>query len=446
MKMNIWMNSHNKKELKQKKMELEFQDDTDSIENEVVNIYPEITFQTIEGFGGAITDAAAYVYSLMSKEQKAKMLQTYFSEKQMQYGLIRIHMDSCDFSTEMYEAMSDENDRELKSFSFSRTEKYIIPMLEDAKRAAGKKLEIMLSPWSPPAFMKTNGERRFGGELKPGYEGFWADYICRYIMEFRKRGFLVRRISLQNEAKAVQTWDSCIYTPEQEKVFLRDHMYPALMRHGLEDVEVFVWDHNKERVFDRVNHIVDDSTKHMVAGVACHWYSGDHFEALDMTRKLHPDLKLIMSESCIEFRTFKAEEEWEYAVKLSHELIGDLNHGICAFYDWNILLDETGGPNHAGNLCHAPFLYNKETKQLIPQITQKTFYHFSHFIRPGAVRIGCSRYTEKIEAVAFQNPDGKIVVILFNPTGKEIPVVLRCKDKVVKWILPAETIATGYEV
>ena len=207
MKLN-WINTWPDGETTRK--EFAFLPDKEGVENHVVNLYPEITFQTMEGFGGAITDAAGYVYSLMKEEQKHQLMETYFSPEQMKYGIVRIHMDSCDFSTEMYEAMSDPSDRELKTFSFSRTEKYILPMLADAENAAGKKLKLMLSPWSPPAFMKTNGERKHGGSLKPEYREFWADYICRYILEFRKRGYEVQRISLQNEPKAVQPWDSCI--------------------------------------------------------------------------------------------------------------------------------------------------------------------------------------------------------------------------------------------
>ena len=125
--------------------------------------------------------------------------------------LVWVHIDSCDFSTGMYEAMSDPTDRDLKTFSFERTEKYILPMLTDAQKAAGKPLKLMLSPWSPPAFMKTNGNRVGGGKLKPEFRDFWADYICRYIEEFQKRGFYVQRISLQNEPKAVQTWDDLFF-------------------------------------------------------------------------------------------------------------------------------------------------------------------------------------------------------------------------------------------
>lgn len=413
------------------------------LENQVVNLYPDVKFETIEGFGGAITDAAAYVYSLMDEEQKKQLMTTYFSPERMKYGIVRIHMDSCDFSTEMYEAMSDANDIEMKSFSFARTEKYILPMLEDAQRAAGKPLKLMLSPWSPPSFMKTNGQRTYGGSLKPEYRAMWANYICRYIVEFEKRGYQVQRMSLQNEPKAVQTWDSCIYTAKEEKEFLRDFMYPALKAHGLEHVEIFIWDHNKERVYERICEIVDDSTRDMVAGIAFHWYSGDHFEALELVRNKFCDKKMIISESCIEYSKFEEADVISGALRLSHEIIGDLNHGMTAFYDWNLLLDEHGGPNHVGNFCHAPFLYDTVQKKLMPQLLQQHFEHFSHYLCPGSVRMGYSKYTEQVDVTAYQNPDGKKVVVMLNKSKEILPVNMRMQGEVVEFLLYPESITTG---
>ena len=122
-------------------------------EEQLINLYPQVKHQTMDGFGGAITDSAAYIYSLMSPEQKKQMLTEYFGHNRMKYRFVRIPIDSCDFSLEHYEADGDENDPELENFSFTRVEKYILPMLVDAEAAYGKKLEIMLSPWSPPAYM-----------------------------------------------------------------------------------------------------------------------------------------------------------------------------------------------------------------------------------------------------------------------------------------------------
>ncbi len=417
--------------------------DSEGIENQVVNLYPDTGFENFEGFGGAITDSAAYVYSLMNEDQKKELLNIYFSDRQMNYQMVRIHMDSCDFSTEMYEAVSDPDDVKLSSFSFERTEKYIIPMLRDAEKIAGRKLKIMLSPWSPPAFMKTNDSRKNGGSLKPEYADLWAEYICRYISEFRKREFEVQRISIQNEPKAVQTWDSCVYTAEQEKEFLEEHLYPALQRHGFDDTEVFIWDHNKERVFERVETIVEGAAAGMVTGAACHWYSGDHFEALDMVRHFYPDMKLIISESCIEYSKFDAKDQFANAARLSHEIIGDLNHGVTAFYDWNLLLDEKGGPNHVGNYCQAPFLYDTGSGTLIPQEISRHFNHFSHFIRPGSARIGFSRYTDSFDMTAYKNPDGKIVAVWLNRGNCEVPINVRIKGEVFKFVLEPESITTG---
>lgn len=314
-------------------------------------------------------------------------------------------------------------------------------MLEDAKKTAGENLKLMLTPWSPPAFMKTNGKRTGGGKLKSEYRKLWAEYICRYIREFQNRGFEVQRISIQNEPKAVQTWDSCLFTAEEEKSFLRDFLYPTMKSHGFENIEVFIWDHNKERIYERVRDTVDEETREMVSGAAFHWYSGDHFEGLELVRRLYPELKLIMSESCLEYSIFDEKNIESVTNKLCHEIIGDLNHGMCAFYDWNLLLDEKGGPNHVGNYCHAPFLYDVEKKKLLPQKTQEQYEMFSHFICPGSVRVQTTKFTEQIDTVAYRTPDGRIVLILLNK-GKELEAVnIRLGKMVGSLLLPAGILA-----
>lgn len=417
--------------------------DDDGTENRVVNLYPSITYHTIEGFGGAITDAAGYVFSQMNEEQKEQLLTMYFSEENMNYNLVRIHMDSCDFSTHLYSAVTDEQDTDLSSFSFKDTEKYIIPLLDAAQKKAGNKLKIMLSPWSPPVFMKTNNNRKNGGSLKPEYRKLWAEYLCKYIETFKNRGYEVVRMSIQNEPKAVQTWDSCVYSPEEEKQFLRDYLYPALKRHNLEDIEVFIWDHNKERLFERAQAVIDKDTDSMVSGLAFHWYSGDHFEALDLVREKYPDKKLILSESCLEFCKYDKSMEDENARRLAHDMIGNLNHGMQAFYDWNILLNEKGGPNHVNNFCDAPYLFDEQKKVLIERRILRYYWHFSHFIKPGAVRLAATRYTSGLEVTAWRNPDGKIAVIFLNMSEEDLPCVLRINGRMAEFCVKQGAIISG---
>lgn len=411
-------------------------------EEQVINLYPQITYQTVDGFGGAITDSAAYIYSLMAPEQKKQLLEEYFGRDKMKYRFVRIPIDSCDFSLEHYEADSDETDELLEKFSFDRTEKYILPMLRDAEQVYGGKLDIMLSPWSPPAYMKTNGERNHGGKLKDCYRQRWAEYICRYIHEFRSRGFHVTMLTLQNEPKAVQTWDSCTYTAEEEKDFLLHFVWPTLVRWGMDDMKIYIWDHNKERAYEWAEAIIDEPTTHILAGVAFHWYSGDHFEVLRMIREQFPGKELILSEACIEFSRYSPEDNLVNAEKYAHDLIGNLNEGMCTFLDWNLVLDEKGGPNHVGNFCDAPFLYNTAEKQLEPREIQVYLRHFSHFIDSGMERIGLSRYTNKLEATAFQNSD-KIVFVILNQTDEEIPAYVRIQDTCAKVMMKPHSICSG---
>ena len=411
-------------------------------ECQVVNIYPELEYEQFEGFGGAVTEAAGYIYSQMNEKQRRELIHHYFSPEEMNYRLVRVHLDSCDFCLGQYEAMSDPSDTDLSSFSFARTEQYIIPMLKAAREERKGDLHLMLSPWSPPRFMKSNGLREAGGRLKPEYRAFWAKYLCRYIQEFIKRGFHVQRISIQNEANAVQTWDSCLYTAEEEKVFLRDYLCPEMAAQKLDDIEVFIWDHNKERLFERVRDTVDPSTSALVAGAAFHWYSGDHFEQMDLVKKLYPKMKLIMSESCLEYRFFNESNIEPSIRKLCHEIISDLRHGMQAMYDWNLVLDERGGPNYVGNYAHAAYLYDTGSQTLLPQKTLQYYYQLSHYIEPGSTRLQTTCFSDLLESVAYRTPGGRLVLVLFNRSENPMPVTVRIREKGASLLLPGSNMTS----
>ena len=398
-------------------------------ENHVVNLHPEIVYQTWEGFGGAMTEAAAYNYSLMDDAQKKALCETYFSPDRMNYQLVRIPIDSCDFSLNQYTG-------------FERPARYIVPMLRDAEKAHGAPLSILLSPWSPPVEWKSNDTREQGGRLLPEHYNDYAEYLCTYILWYRKQGFSVRALTLQNEPHAVQTWDSCVWTAKEQKAFLRDAMRPAMEKHGLTDIEIYLWDHNKERVYEWMRDVVDAETDSMVTGAAVHWYSGDHFEDLQLIREQFPDKKLIVSESCFEYRVYGNIEPSFSAQKLGHELIGDLNSGISAFCDWNLLLDERGGPCYVENYCLAPFLYDTGEKKLKPQFLQQVLELFSRSIIPGSVRIANSRASEQVEASAWKRPDGTLTLMLLNKSDGIAPICVRIDGKEAELILSPKSVSS----
>ncbi|MDO5399957.1 MAG: glycoside hydrolase family 30 protein [Eubacteriales bacterium] len=411
-------------------------------EDQLVNLYPQVRYQALEGFGGAVTESAGYVFSQMSPERQQELLRAYFGPDAMGYKMVRIPIDSCDFSLGHYEADSDEEDVNFEHFSFRRVEQYILPLLDAAQEAAGEKLDIMLTPWSPPRYMKTNGDRNHGGSLKPQYRKRWAEYICRYIAEYRRRGYSVTKLTIQNEPKAVQTWDSCIFTAAEEKAFLKDFLWPSLEAHGLTDIGIYLWDHNKERALEWADAILDEQTAPMVEGIAFHWYSGDHFETLGMIRERFPDKKLLLSEACIEYSKFDAGDYLRNAQKYAHDMIGNFCQGMNTFLDWNLVLDAQGGPNHVKNYCDAPYLFDAEQDRLIESNIRGYIWHFSHFLPAGAVRIGLSRYTDKLELAAFQVGEA-LVFIALNRTDGDIPAYIRLDEQCAKITVPANAIATG---
>ncbi|MBQ6886380.1 MAG: glucosylceramidase [Lachnospiraceae bacterium] len=391
----------------------------------VVNVYPEVTYQKVRGFGGAFTEAAAHNYAGMSDEKKKELTTAYFGEEGLRYNLGRVHMNSCDFALGNYTYV-EEGDADLKTFSIAHDFEKIIPMVKDAQAESKQDMEFLMSPWSPPAFMKTNGEMNHGGSLKKEYYQAWANYFARFIKAYREAGIPIEYLTVQNEPMAVQTWDSCIYTSEDESLFVKEYLGPTLEREGLSDVGIFVWDHNKEEAYQRFKEtIADETTKKYVKGVALHWYTGDHFEAIELIKKQYPDKEVFFTEGCVEYSRFADSGEVDKAEMYAHDILGNLNAGISASLDWNLLLDEKGGPNHVGNFCAAPIMCNAAEDSYEKRLTYYYIGHFSRYIKPGAVRIGATRYTDKIEATAFLNPDGERVLVLLNKTEKEVPVTVR---------------------
>lgn len=421
--------------------ELRFHADKVHQELNLMNLYPAAEQQAVGFFGGAITDAVGAILEAIPYEKAREILSAYYGPDGIGYRAIRTHLDSCDFATEQYCAMSDPEDKELRSFSIDHDKARIIPWIKLAYELAGEALPVMLSPWSPPTFMKTNRTRAGGGKLKKEYYGMWARYICRYIQEYRAEGIHVTAISIQNEPNAVQTWDSCIFSAEDEKQFLSCHLHPALVASGLEDIAVYIWDHNKERLYDRACSVIDETTDSKVQGIAFHWYSGDHFDALRLVRERYPDKLLTFSEGCIEYSRFDGNQ-LRNAQMYGHDMVGNFLAGMNNFVDWNICLDEKGGPNYANNLCEAPVFCNLKTYEIEYKLSFDYIAHFSKYIATGAVKIGSTVYSEKIEAVAFKNPDGKIVVVVLNRMEEDHQLTLRLKGQIADLTAAPNSIST----
>lgn len=406
-----------------------------------VIVDPAHKFQTIEGIGGALTDASAETYAKLSEARKREVIQAYYDpEKGIGYSLGRTHIHSCDFSSSSYTYVKD-NDAALTSFSVAHDRQYRLPFIHDVLKA-NPRLKMFVSPWSPPAWMKSNNDMLHGGTLKPEFRDSWARYYVKFIQAYRAEGVPIWGLTVQNEPMAAQTWESCIFTGEQERDFVRDHLGPTLEKAGMGDLKLMVWDHNRGLAFQRGADVLSDpAAAKYVWGTAYHWYLGDEFSNLGLLHDAFPDKAVFFSEGCNGPFSWKNFSDWSYGESYGRSMINDFNHWAAGWTDWNVLLDNEGGPNHVQNFCFAP-LHADDKGELHYQSSYYYIGHFSKFVKPGARRIACTVAKDELEATAFENPDGSRVAVMMNRTDKPLPAQVWSQGRVVSTPLPAHSIAS----
>ena len=401
-------------------------------------------FQTIEGFGGALTDAAAETFYKLPKEKQSEIITAYFDrEKGIGYSLCRTHINSCDFSSESYAYAEVSGDLKLENFSVAHDENRKIPFIKQALEKSGNEMKLFASPWSPPAWMKTNNNMLKGGSLKPEYFQTWADYFVKFFKAYKERGIEFWGLTVQNEPLAVQRWESCIYTAEEEKNFVKHYLGPTLAKNQMGDKKIIIWDHNRGLMYQRAQIAFDDpEASKYIWGTGFHWYAGDHFENVKLVSEAFPDKKTIFTEGCVFPFDYNKLNDWKWGERYGESIIHDLNNSASGWVDWNILLDERGGPNHVANYCYAPLIGNTETGELIYMNSYFYMGHFSKFIRPGARRVICSSNHDDILATAFVNPNNSIAVVAMNQTDRALEFKIWLDGKGTLSKLPAHSIAT----
>jgi glucosylceramidase len=405
-------------------------------------VNPQIKFQEIEGFGGAFTESAASTWQKLSEPLQSEFLRAYFDRHSgNRYSFCRLHMNSCDFSLGNYAHAAVPGDINLEHFNIDRDRQALLPLIKAAQRVAEGPLKLLASPWSPPAWMKSNGQMNGGGKLLPEFRSAWAQCYVKFIDAYAKEGVALWGITVQNEPQAVQRWDSCIYTAQEERDFVRDYLGPALQQAGLGHVRIVIWDHNRDEMVERASVVFSDpQAAEYVWGTGFHWYMEDHFDHVQLVHDAWPDKKLLFTEGCQEGGPHTGE--WEVGERYARSMINDLNRWTVGWIDWNLLLDSSGGPNHVGNYCSAPILADSTQGRLLQQPAYGYLGHFSRFISPGAHRVLCAANKEVLENTAFINPDGSVVIVVMNRSEEEIHFRLQVKERCWSLHLPPRSIAS----
>lgn len=435
-------------------------DQFSSTENKVlININPEKKFQTITGFGGSFTEASAHLLTKISKTNREKILNAYFSENGANYSLTRTTIASCDFSLKNYTYAKVENDLALEHFTIEDDKADIIPMILDAKAISKEGFNIIASPWSCPPWMKDN-KSYVGGKLLPEFNDTFALYFSKYLEAYKKEGIDIWGVTVINEPHGNgNNWESTLFSPEEMTLFVQNHLGPKLERDGWEDIKVLGYDQNRAGLQEWVDAMYkDEKTSKYFAGTAIHWYESTYEvfpEALQYAHNKAPNKYLIQTEACVDSEVPHWQDDawywkkeatdwgWDWASekdkylhpkyapvnRYAEDIIGCLNNQVDGWVDWNMVLDRQGGPNWFKNWCVAPVIVDAENDEVYFTPLYYVMAHFSKFMRPGAIKIGCDVNNKDLKVTAVQNPDESIALVIFNPTTTKYTIEIQINNQ-----------------
>ncbi len=427
----------------------------------VITLNPEDKFQTITGFGGSFTGSSAYLLNKLSAASRKKIMDAYFSEEGANYSLTRTHVNSCDFSLKQYAYAMVDGDKNLVHFSIEEDKNNnLIPMILEAKSISKDGFKIIASPWTAPPWMKDN-KKWVGGKLLPEYNDTWALYLSKYIDAYKKEGIDIWGLTVENEPLGNgNNWESMHYSPVEMTNFVQNHLGPTLEANGKADVKILGYDQNRGGLKEWVDVMYqDENTSKYFAGTAIHWYESTYEvfpEALQYAHNKAPNKYLIQTEACVDaeiphwnddawyWKEEATDWGWDWANvkdkylhpkyapvnRYATDIIGCLNNWVDGWVDWNMVLDKQGGPNWFKNWCTAPVIVDPEKDEIYFTPLYFTMAHFSKFMRPGAVKIGCTINSNDLLVTAVRNPDGTIAVVVFNPTSEKHNLDIKLNNRI----------------
>eukprot|EP00927_Polykrikos_kofoidii_P070264 TRINITY_DN6634_c0_g1_i1.p1 TRINITY_DN6634_c0_g1~~TRINITY_DN6634_c0_g1_i1.p1 ORF type:complete len:661 (-),score=80.28 TRINITY_DN6634_c0_g1_i1:410-2392(-) len=398
-------------------------------------------YQKIIGFGGAFTEAAGLGFASLSQDDKQKVIDAYYAppeEGGNGYTVGRVHMNSCDFSMSSYSFDDTPQDNNLNHFDMnvSHDQQTMLPMMRAALARAPEGIKIFASPWSPPAWMKGNGQMTHSSSpcLKDdASRSAWALYFSKFFTAYKNTGVPLWGLTVQNEPGFNAPWEACKYSAAEERDFVKQFLGPV-MRRDHPDAKIMVLDHNRDMVPEWTQTIFTDvDAANYVDGLALHWYDSHNYVMYDNVKKAHEQYLgkmgkfMLATEACncpgVSLR------DWGRAWNIASDILGDLNAFVTGWTDWNLVVDHQGGPNHLGNFCDANIVADPQevlrSGTVIKQVSYYLMGHFSRYLRPGMVRVQ-SVASNGLKVTAFQDEQtDKVAVVVMNGQGSGVHFALQ---------------------
>jgi glucosylceramidase len=406
-----------------------------------VRVTPQRKYQTIDGFGGCFNEQGWVALGKASEADRKQVLSSLFGSEGCAFNLARLPIGSNDFALDGYSLDDTPGDLDLHNFSIERDKKQLIPFVK-AAMTLRPDLKCWGSPWSPPAWMKTNNSYSAGSlKWEPAVLRSYANYFGRWIDAYRKEGIDIYAVTPQNEPNISNVYPTCLWSGTQLREFIADYLGPALRK---QDKDVQLWlgingdpINRGDNFNDRLVTVLEDrKASSFLTGVG---FQYDSRNQISVAHEVYPGKKLMQSET--ECRS--GANSWSDAQNLYAAMKRYFDGGANAYFAWNMVLDETGMSTWNWRQ-NAPITIDRATGKVTYNGEYYVMRHFSQYVKPGARRVlTTGLWGDKI---AFVNPDGSTVMVIGNssnqPQETRLSVAERSKGDTLKVTLPAQSINT----
>lgn len=430
-----WLTSADQSQL------LEYQPEAAVFTNSVndlpsITINPALKFQPVEGFGFSLTGGSALLISRLPEPDRSDLLHELFLPEGIGISFLRLSIGASDLSERSfsYDDMPvGASDPELQHFDLLAGDKEVIPLLKEIL-AINPALKIIATAWSAPPWMKTN-HRFVGGQLKPDCQAIYARYLVKYLLAMREQGIVIHAITPQNEPQNHKNDPSMVMHAYEQVAFIKRHLVPALQDAGLNEVELFCWDHNCDGKEYPLTVFADAEVRQHLSGSAWHLYAGD-ISALSEMHQAYPEMKLYFTEQWVgSDGEFGGDLLWH----IRNVLIGSMRNWSRVVLEWNLAADPYCCPHTAGGEARCVGALTIDGKQVTRNVAYYIIGHAAKWVRPGSIRVDSDENT--LPNVAFLTPERRLVLIVMNDSDSvDFNIFYQSQNASVS--LPARSVAT----
>jgi glucosylceramidase len=406
----------------------------------VIEIDPNREFQSVLGFGAALTDAACFTINRLAPDARKQLLHELFHPSELGFNISRVCIGSSDYATKQYSySEGADPDPELKRFSIDHDKAYILPILRET-RAVNPDMWLMATPWSPPAWMKFNGSM-LGGTMRKKWLETYSRYFEKFLDAYAAEGVRINSVTSQNEVDTDQDgrMPACTWPQEIEIEFVRDFLGPK-MASAKNPADIWILDHNYNLWGRVLDFLEDEKARPFVKGIAWHGYVGTP-DAMTKVQEKHPDLGQFFTEGGPDFEKPGYETEW---TKWAGDFTDILRNRARSIIAWNYALDETGKPNLGPFQCAGLVTVDSKTAAITRSGQYWAFAHFSRHIRRGAKIVASSTKgtAPELQHVVARNSDNSFAAVVTNKGKAAADVSLQLGASSVDVNVPADSITT----